>query len=126
MRLFKKTRLSKWQLWDLSPFGSTALEVHASDMMQEGDAHSPTARGFEPLRAEPNGFRVHHLNHSVTLSCRGCLQFCIVKINAFHMLRTKTNWEIEGWGGGSEAHLFTHELFLSWMSPRHTDDSEGI
>ena len=27
-----------------------------------------TARGFEPLRAEHNGFLVHHLNHSVTLS----------------------------------------------------------
>ena len=27
-----------------------------------------TARGFEPLRAEPTGFLVHHLNHSVTLS----------------------------------------------------------
>jgi hypothetical protein len=27
-----------------------------------------TARGFEPLRAEPNGFLVHHLDHSVTLS----------------------------------------------------------
>ena len=31
--------------------------------------HDPTARGFEPLRAEPNGFLVHHLNLSVTLSC---------------------------------------------------------
>ena len=30
---------------------------------------TPTARGFEPLRAEPNGFLVHHLKHSVTLSC---------------------------------------------------------
>ena len=30
--------------------------------------HGPTARGFEPLRAEPNGFLVHHLSHSVTLS----------------------------------------------------------
>jgi hypothetical protein len=28
-----------------------------------------TARGFEPLRAEPNEFRVHLLNHSDTLSC---------------------------------------------------------
>ena len=28
---------------------------------------SPTARRFEPLRAEPNGFLVHHLNHSVLL-----------------------------------------------------------
>ena len=27
-----------------------------------------TARGFEPLRAEPNGFLVHHLSHSVRLS----------------------------------------------------------
>ena len=27
-----------------------------------------TSRGFEPLRAEPNGFLVHHLNHSVTMS----------------------------------------------------------
>ena len=27
-----------------------------------------TARGFEPLRPEPNGFLVHHLGHSVTLS----------------------------------------------------------
>ena len=27
-----------------------------------------TARGFEPLRADPNGFLVHHLSHSVTLS----------------------------------------------------------
>ena len=28
----------------------------------------PTARGFEPLRAEPNGFLVHLLGHSDTLS----------------------------------------------------------
>ena len=27
-----------------------------------------TARRCEPLRANPNGFLVHHLNHSVTLS----------------------------------------------------------
>ena len=31
--------------------------------------HGPTARGFEPLRAEPNGCLGDHLNHSVTLSC---------------------------------------------------------
>ena len=31
-----------------------------------------TAKGFEPLRAEPNGFLVHHLNHSVTLSRWSC------------------------------------------------------
>ena len=29
---------------------------------------NPTPRGFEPLRAEPNGFLVHLLNHSDTVS----------------------------------------------------------
>ena len=36
-----------------------------------------TARGFEPLRAEPNGFLVHHLNHSVTLSLASS-SICII------------------------------------------------
>ena len=31
-------------------------------------ARKKTAWGFESLRAEPNGFLVHHLNHSLTLS----------------------------------------------------------
>ena len=39
-------------------------------------AASSTARGFEPLRAEPNGFLVHHLNHSVTLSMKDMEQVC--------------------------------------------------
>ena len=50
-------------------------ERHAMDIIpSKPRAHKynhiqkPTARGFEPLRAEPNGFLVHHLNHSVTLS----------------------------------------------------------
>ena len=39
-------------------------------------AGKSTARGFEPLRAEPNGFRVHLLNRSDTLSCRSvCKRF---------------------------------------------------
>ena len=32
-----------------------------------------TPRGFEPLRAEPNGFLVHHLSHSVTVSMKSCM-----------------------------------------------------
>ena len=39
--------------------------MRTENMWKEKEA---TARGFEPLRAEPNGFLVHHLNHSVTLS----------------------------------------------------------
>ena len=39
-------------------------------LFQTSQSTNATARGFEPLRAEPNGFRVHHLNHSVTLSVK--------------------------------------------------------
>ena len=35
---------------------------------RHSENHMATARGFEPLRAEPNGFRVHLLNRSDTLS----------------------------------------------------------
>ena len=34
-----------------------------------------TPRGFEPLRAEPNGFRVHLLNRSDTVSMTPALLF---------------------------------------------------
>ena len=33
------------------------------------DRQEATPRGFEPLRAEPNGFRVHLLSRSDTVSC---------------------------------------------------------
>ena len=33
-------------------------------------AHASTPKGFEPLRAEPNGFLVHLLSHSDTVFCR--------------------------------------------------------
>ena len=33
-----------------------------------GELWKATARGFEPLRAEPNGFQVHLLSRSDTLS----------------------------------------------------------
>ena len=36
-------------------------------MRELSNAAAATAKGFEPLRAEANGFLVHHLNHSVTL-----------------------------------------------------------
>ena len=34
-------------------------------------AHASTPKGFEPLRAEPNGFLVHLLSHSDTVSSAG-------------------------------------------------------
>ncbi len=48
-----------WHVWDTW-----------GNILKCAQAAKTTARGFEPLRAEPNGFLVHHLNHSVTLSCR--------------------------------------------------------
>ena len=45
-----------------------ATEEAAVLLLLESSMLEATARGFEPLRAEPNGFLVHHLNHSVTLS----------------------------------------------------------
>ena len=41
--------------------------------MEHMEPSQPTARGFEPLRAEPNGFLVHLLNHSDTLSWEGAI-----------------------------------------------------
>ena len=44
------------------PFFFLSLKQHSVAAKQ------PTARGFEPLRAEPNGFLIHLLGHSGTLS----------------------------------------------------------
>ena len=52
-----------------------------SNCIQCNSSVKTTARGFEPLRAEPNGFRVHHLNHSVTLSCLLWVPCVLLKTN---------------------------------------------
>ena len=45
-------------------------ELHAQLRVRpRGEADKATARGFEPLRAEPNGFRVHPLDRSGPVSC---------------------------------------------------------
>ena len=49
-------------------------EAPAHPVARRGD--KATARGFEPLREEPNGFRVHLLSHSDTLSLRGRSRAC--------------------------------------------------
>ena len=52
---------------DLRDFLASRVHRPAA-RMNERRGQKATARGFEPLRAEHNGFLVHHLNHSVTLS----------------------------------------------------------
>ena len=54
---------------------------------REGQPFKTTAWGLEPLRAEPNGFLVHHLNHSVTLSMEELDQSCH---HAFSMLGVRS------------------------------------
>ena len=45
---------------------------HRQDTWQMCNA---TPKGFEPLRAEPNGFLVHLLSHSDTVSCSKSFRF---------------------------------------------------
>ena len=49
-----------------------------------------TAKGFEPSRAEPNGFRVHLLNHSDTLSWKK-----IILLIQCQLYKTKTTIVID-------------------------------
>ena len=82
--------------------------------------HGPTARGFEPLRAEPNGFLVHHLSHSVTLSVN---KWPDGKLNCIGGL---TN----SWGSFDSIDLLCHcEKQLLWtvrgLSLCRCQDSEG-
>ena len=58
----KKQGSDCWRLPHCPPF-------FLSPKQHSVAAKHPTARGFEPLRAEPNGFLVHLLGHSDTLSC---------------------------------------------------------
>ena len=46
-----------------------ACDVHMTHTVY-ADNDASTPRGFEPLRAEPNGFLVHLLSHSDTVSMR--------------------------------------------------------
>ena len=48
------------------------LGIRASGYVKGNVAVNTTPRGLEPLRAEPNGFRVHLLNHSDTVSSELC------------------------------------------------------
>ena len=47
---------------------SRCLQIAHRNCPHSAHVTKTTARGFEPLRAEPNGFRVHLLNRSDTLS----------------------------------------------------------
>ena len=48
--------------------GTWIPERHGSLPVEKPFSKRATPRGFEPLRAEPNGFLVHLLNHSDTVS----------------------------------------------------------
>ena len=48
----------------------TSTQNWPHPLLGTGGFRKATARGFEPLRAEPNGFRVHLFSRSDTLSLR--------------------------------------------------------
>ena len=48
-------------------------QLHSDFIGKPGLQSQSTPKGFEPLRAEPNGFLVHHLSHSVTVSMKSCI-----------------------------------------------------
>ena len=66
--------MTEWLWWWIrNPLGSARrgsnpLAVAPLSLGRPTVSKALTPVGFEPLRAEPNGFLVHHLNHSVTLS----------------------------------------------------------
>ena len=47
--------------------------MHSMRTVRLKARRNATPKGFEPLRAEPNGFRVHLLSHSDTVSCFAAL-----------------------------------------------------
>ena len=64
------------RLWGARNAYSHVTEIPAwhDELAWERDVRccsKTTPKGSEPLRAEPNGFLVHHLSHSVTVSLQG-------------------------------------------------------
>ena len=62
---------SRHRLWPWRPTAAAARSMVAAQHRCQPTAGAPcvsTPRGFEPLRAEPNGFRVHPLGRSGTVS----------------------------------------------------------
>ena len=76
----------------LSAWGSIVAQepcIHTSLLSLLKEVQQTTPRGFEPLRPEANGFRVHLLSHSDTVSCHreayGTLNLtCAIDVNVMH------------------------------------------
>ena len=56
----------------ISMHGPASIAQHNAAGGFDDQQRNATPRGFEPLRAEPNGFRVHLLNRSDTVSLEDC------------------------------------------------------
>ena len=53
-----------------------------------------TPTGFEPARAEPNGFQVHRLNHSAIVSNEFPPRFELGLLDSKSKVLTVTPWEL--------------------------------
>ena len=85
------------QQWESA--GQRAL-VGRKNALGVTSCSNPTPRGFEPLRAEPNGFRVYHLSHSVTVSWQGRLFLSLCKRMLSESAGALAGSEICAKGGG--------------------------
>ena len=57
------------------------------------DERKATPRGFEPLRAEPNGFRVHLLSHSD--KCHACdARLMRLRLQSYRVTPCGENWRV--------------------------------
>ena len=75
--------------------GEVISELHLG-YFPEVCTPASTAREFQPMRAEPKGFLVHHLRHSVTLSCETRLCACVdlaTQVDAFVFLGGFSNMQ---------------------------------
>ena len=77
------------------------------------------SEGIRAPRAEPNGFLVHHLSHSVTLSCLFCQMSdsIAVPIPAMSEVLQPPRAKPSGLG----AHRLSHSVMLSCLGPHRHD-----
>ena len=91
-----------------------------------------TAKGFEPSRAEPNGFRVHLLNHSDTLSYASekSIWYCLIYMERTGKSCTKESatlckgQDVSGWH--TQAKTVDLILSFTWGREGKPCTTEGV
>ena len=83
---------------------------NSSRIQIENRRKKTTPRGFEPLRAEPNGFLVHLLNHSDTVSSAGRVSW-ITLLVIWPERKSPTAWRERQRLGGTSGRVMRSSRF---------------